>query len=101
VSRNSLSADMIRELSSAIKDAGDDQSVRTVVLSAAPPVFSAGHDLRELAETSAHGCSQAIFDACAELMLSIRNLPVPVIASVSGKSRRFFFCSPIFAIVLR
>ena len=87
VCSNSLSADMIHELTAALHAAGEDPSIRTVVLSAVPPVFSAGHDLRELATTSEQGCSKSIFDACAALMLAIRALPVPVIASVSGEPR--------------
>ncbi len=75
---------MIQELTTALRSAGDDQSVRVVVLAASPPVFSAGHDLRELLAADAKNCSKQIFDACSELMLAIRGLPVPVIASVSG-----------------
>lgn len=88
--RNSLSSDMIAHLAAALQSAGKDPSVRVVVLAASPPVFSAGHDLRELIKEcpdEAH-TPEAIFNACAELMLGIRALPVPVIASVAGNVAR-------------
>ena len=57
--------------------------MRAVVIGALGPVFSAGHDLRELAgdDAAAH---ERIFAACAELMLAVHRLPVPVIARVQG-----------------
>jgi hypothetical protein len=92
-SRNSLSAAMISQLTTAVVRAGDDPTVRTVIIAAAAPVFSAGHDLRELLpspETFFSGqnnlSASEIFSACAELMLVIRGLPIPVVGSVSGLS---------------
>ena len=84
---NCLSAEAIQQLTAALLAAGQDESVRVVVLDAQGPVFSAGHDLRELAPLSpgsVQPCAANIFNACASLMLKIRALPVPVIASVAG-----------------
>lgn len=58
-----------------------DPSVRVVILRAEGPVFSAGHDLRELVgESDAVG----LFALCTEVMLEIRRLAQPVIAQVHG-----------------
>ncbi len=76
-----------------MKAAGSDPNVRVVVLSAEGKVFSAGHDLREVAPPGPEGdwehySPEKVFMACSDLMLAIRKLPIPVIASVSGMRRR-------------
>jgi enoyl-CoA hydratase/carnithine racemase len=81
--RNPLSLDTMRALTTALREAGDDPEVRGVVLGAEGPVFSAGHDLRELADGDA-AAHEEVFGACAELMLTVHRLPVPVIAAVRG-----------------
>ena len=45
--RNPLSSDMIAALSDAIASGNADPSTRVIVIKAAGPAFSAGHDLRE------------------------------------------------------
>jgi enoyl-CoA hydratase/carnithine racemase len=81
--RNPLALETMRALTAALREAGDDPAVRAVVIDAEGPVFSAGHDLRELADgdPAAH---ERVFGACAELMLTVHRLPVPVIAAVRG-----------------
>lgn len=81
--RNPLGLETMRALRDELVAAGADPSVRAVVLGARGPVFSAGHDLRELAAADA-GTIDAIFAACADLMLTIHRLPVPVVARVQG-----------------
>jgi len=46
--RNSLSEAMLGALQAAITEADGEDAVRAVVLAAEGPVFSAGHDLKEL-----------------------------------------------------
>jgi enoyl-CoA hydratase/carnithine racemase len=84
--RNALSRDMLAALKGALAQiadqaAGDSPSVRAVVLRAEGPVFSAGHDLRELT-TGGEDEHRALFALCTEVMESIRLLPVPVLAEV-------------------
>ncbi|MGE3140545.1 MAG: enoyl-CoA hydratase-related protein, partial [Thermoleophilia bacterium] len=81
--RNPLSLGTMTELREALEAEGADPSVRAVVLGARGPVFSAGHDLRELRDAGPDETA-AVFDACAALMLSVHRLPVPVIARVGG-----------------
>ncbi|MBM3945148.1 MAG: enoyl-CoA hydratase, partial [SAR202 cluster bacterium] len=47
------------------------------------PVFSSGHDLRELQAASTEQAA-AIFTLCSDLMEAVRLLPQPVIAQVQG-----------------
>jgi enoyl-CoA hydratase/carnithine racemase len=81
--RNALSREVMVELTERLREAGDDPEVRSVVLGADGTVFSSGHDLRELATDDA-SVHERVFAACAELMLTIHRLPVPVIARVQG-----------------
>ena len=46
--RNALSEAMLGALLDAVTAAGEDPSVRVVILAALGPAFSAGHDLKEM-----------------------------------------------------
>jgi enoyl-CoA hydratase/carnithine racemase len=80
--RNALSRSMLGSLSRALGQARAP-AVRVVVLRAAGPVFSSGHDLRELSKAGPEEREQ-IFAACTQVMEGLRGLPVPVIAEVGG-----------------
>ena len=87
--RNTLAEATLQALQRALADIAEEKAVRAVVLAARGPVFSAGHDLKEL---SAHrseadggrGYTQHIMQICSAMMLSILRLPQPVIAAVEG-----------------
>lgn len=81
--RNPLSLETMTELTARLREAGEDPGVRAVVLGAEGPAFCAGHDLRELA-TRDPAVHERVFGACADLMLTIHRLPVPVVARVQG-----------------
>ena len=81
--RNALSLAMMDEMLDHLRDAGDDDDVRVVVIRAEGPVFSSGHDLRELAEGDIED-QTILFARCTTLMESIRLLPKPVIAQAQG-----------------
>ncbi|KAM8910496.1 enoyl-CoA hydratase domain-containing protein 3, mitochondrial isoform 2-T4 [Spinachia spinachia] len=61
---------------------GDD--LRVVVISARGPVFSSGHDLKELTSARGREYHTKVFHTCAEVMTLIQDIPVPVIAMVNG-----------------
>lgn len=87
--RNSLSLAMMAALQAQLDALALDESIRCIVLAAAGPVFSAGHDLKEItAARAAPDAGRATFTAtmaaCGRLMQSITALPQPVIASVQG-----------------
>ncbi|HQF30127.1 MAG TPA: enoyl-CoA hydratase [Hyphomicrobiales bacterium] len=87
--RNSLSEAMMAALKAALQAAAADADVRVVIIAAAGPVFSAGHDLKELTSRRGDGDrGRAYFDKimrqCADLMQTIVHLTRPVIAEVQG-----------------
>jgi enoyl-CoA hydratase/carnithine racemase len=81
--RNALSLNTLEEMSHALKDLASRQEVRVVVLRGSGPVFSAGHDLKELAEGGLDEYRK-IFAACMNMMLLLQEIPQPVIAAVHG-----------------
>ena len=81
--RNVLSSAMMEELQQRLSDAEKSSDVRVVIIASSGPVFSSGHDLRELAEGDRED-QTLVFALCTRLMESIRLLPKPVIASVQG-----------------
>ncbi|GHF10813.1 enoyl-CoA hydratase [Kordiimonas sediminis] len=88
--RNPLSSKMIRALTEAVDRATHDPDVRVIVLTGAGPVFSAGHDLKEMSGKT-EGCEpdpekriSTILADCAHMMLSLVRSPKPVIACVQG-----------------
>jgi enoyl-CoA hydratase/carnithine racemase len=87
--RNALSLAMIDTLRASVDAIGADAQVRAVVLTANGPVFSSGHDLKELTAHRADADAGRAFYAetmrrCASLMQAIVALPQPVIAAVEG-----------------
>ncbi|XP_063984301.1 enoyl-CoA hydratase domain-containing protein 3, mitochondrial-like isoform X3 [Diachasmimorpha longicaudata] len=63
----------------------ESESLRSIVISAAPgKVFSAGHNLKELASSTGSEHHKEVFQTAAALMQTIATAPVPVIAAVDG-----------------
>ena len=81
---NALSEALMTELQNALDAAAVDDSVRVVVLAAAGTAFCAGHDLKEMRAEPSQAYYERLFAQCTTLMLSLQNLPVPVIAKVQG-----------------
>jgi enoyl-CoA hydratase/carnithine racemase len=81
--RNALSLELMRELTAALLELGDDRAVSAIVIAGEGPAFSAGHDLTELRGGDRAAYTE-IFDACVALMDAIRDVPQPVIAEVAG-----------------
>src|SRR6202012_4608037 len=53
--RNALSSDLMAALKSALDGAAADNATRVIVIAAEGPVFSSGHDLKEMAPHPADG----------------------------------------------
>src|SRR3954462_6036906 len=79
--RNALSLELMEELLGTLRQLGGRQDVRAIVLEAAGPAFSAGHDLGEMIGRDV-AFYQRLFDICTELMETIHRVPQPVIAQV-------------------
>ena len=81
--RNALSRAAMAMLRGFLETIKDNREARAVVLQAEGPVFSSGHDLKELRG----GCEadyEGVFQECTDLMAAIRALPQPIIAMVDG-----------------
>jgi enoyl-CoA hydratase/carnithine racemase len=81
--RNALSEAMLRDLGAAMTRAAETPGVRAVVLAAAGPVFSAGHDFSDMVDRDLDGMRR-LLGVCTEVMLGLARLPVPVVARVQG-----------------
>ncbi|MEO6322465.1 MAG: enoyl-CoA hydratase, partial [Polaromonas sp.] len=81
---NALSEEMLAALQTALDAVALDASARMVVLSAQGKAFCAGHNLKEMRAQPELPYYQKLFAQCTRMMLSIQNLPVPVIARVQG-----------------
>jgi enoyl-CoA hydratase/carnithine racemase len=81
--RNALSRELLGELDVLLPRIANDHAIRVVVLAAKGPVFSSGHDLKEMT-----GCSEPqyreLFTVCSRVMFQFRRMPQPVIARVQG-----------------
>lgn len=102
-SRNAQSYHMLYELNRAFDIAAQDDGVSVIILAAAGPDFSSGHDLRDAGRTRAleefprvetwsgvnSGGVEARMAAEKELYLGLserwRNIPKPTIAAVQGR----------------
>ena len=81
---NALSEQMMTALQAALDAIAQDAAVRVVVLAAEGRAFCAGHDLKQMRATPALDYYQILFKQCSKLMLTIQQLPQPVIARVQG-----------------
>ena len=81
---NSLSEAMLAALQAQLDAVARDPQVRVVVVAAAGKAFCAGHDLKEMRAEPSLAYYQRLFAQCAQMMLSIQRLPVPVVARVHG-----------------
>lgn len=81
--RNSLSLEVMDTLTAAIRQIGASDDIRAVIVQAEGPVFSAGHDLREMTGGNLKHYRH-VFDRCTEMMTAIQSIPQPVIAQIDG-----------------
>ena len=88
-SRNALSEIMMKSLIEELTKVYSNDAVRVVVIASNGPVFSAGHDLKEITKVRNQNdfgeeYFKKLFDTCSALMKLIVAYPKPVIAEVSG-----------------
>ncbi len=81
--RNALSVGLMQELIGALEQIGNSKEIGVVILAAEGPVFSSGHDLKEMVGRDLDEYRR-IFDVCTELMTGLQRIPQPVIAQVDG-----------------
>ncbi|XP_072509438.1 enoyl-CoA hydratase domain-containing protein 3, mitochondrial [Notamacropus eugenii] len=82
--RNALSLPMLKSLQNDILHDAESKDLRVIIISAEGPVFSSGHDLKELTDEQSQDYHNEVFQTCAEVMMLIQKHPVPIIAKVNG-----------------
>ncbi|XP_041470958.1 enoyl-CoA hydratase domain-containing protein 3, mitochondrial-like [Lytechinus variegatus] len=82
--RNALSLAMLSRVTEELTQDVDDGNLRAIIIASQGPVYSAGHDLRELTTRTGRAYHTEVFKKCSEMMMLIEDLPVPVIAQVKG-----------------
>ncbi|SFR68519.1 2-(1,2-epoxy-1,2-dihydrophenyl)acetyl-CoA isomerase [Marinobacter daqiaonensis] len=83
-SLNAFNQDLRRDLSDALRRAGDDASVKVVVLGAEGRAFSAGADLMEDNSPDRSDVTRQLMDDYRPILESIQNMPKPVIGVAPG-----------------
>ncbi len=81
---NPLSTQMLAALQTELDRLREDHNAKVVVLAGAGAHFCAGHDLREMRAHPDKAWQRALFDQCSRMMLSLTEIPQPVIARIQG-----------------
>lgn len=86
--RNALNDAMIGSLLDALIEAGNDQSIRAIVIQGAGNDFCSGADLASIKRLADATYEENLSDAkrLMELFTQIRKTPIPVIAAVRGRA---------------
>jgi enoyl-CoA hydratase/carnithine racemase len=87
--RNCLSEELLNALQREIDEVAKSKTVKVAIITANGPVFSSGHDIKELEAhrgdpDGGRGYYEKIFAICSKLMTSIVRCPKPIIAAVEG-----------------
>ncbi|PWI57035.1 enoyl-CoA hydratase [Sulfoacidibacillus thermotolerans] len=81
--RNALSKSVLESLALDLHEIARDQNIHVVILKAHGPVFSSGHDLREIISSPSEEVL-SLFQTCGSVMTVMREIPQIVIAEVQG-----------------
>ncbi len=86
--RNALHAELINAIKDGLTKSGGDAECRVVLLTGAGKDFCSGADLAGLEKTAQAGVLDNMDDArnMAELFLTMRNHPYPIVAAVQGRA---------------
>jgi len=78
--RNALALDVMTELTAVLQEVGETEALG-VILAAAGPVFSAGHNFADMAGASLAE-TRRLFEVCTVMMDTVQSIPQPVVAKV-------------------
>ncbi len=81
---NCLSEEMLDLLEDELLKIANDNSIHVVILGGTGPAFCAGHDLKQMRANPSKKYYQELFKRCSQFMMTITQIPQPVIAKVQG-----------------
>lgn len=81
---NALSEEMLTALQTELDEIAQNSAVRVVVLAANGKAFCAGHDFKQMQAHPSQAYYDQLFAQCSRMMMTITQLPQPVIARVQG-----------------
>lgn len=81
---NALSSELLTELQKALDDISQNDDIRVVIIAANGKAFCPGHDLKEMRSSEDKAFHEELFGKCGKMMLTINQMPQPVIAQVNG-----------------
>jgi enoyl-CoA hydratase/carnithine racemase len=81
---NPLSEEMLTLLQAELDAIAKDATARVVILAANGKAFCAGHDLKQMRASPSAAYYKKLFDQCSKMMLTVQQMPQPVIARVQG-----------------
>ena len=86
-SRNSLPSNLLTELARTITKAGEDESIRVIVLkSGGDRTFCAGASFEELVDISNEEMGKAFFSGFANVINAMRKCPKFIVGRIQGKT---------------
>lgn len=81
---NALSTEVIAAMQENLDAIADDRSIKVVAIRGAGKGFCAGHDLKQMQANRSEAYYKSVFASCSRMMMSLMELPQPVIACVHG-----------------
>ena len=81
---NALSLTLLERLRAVLRELGEDEAVRVVILCGNDRCFSTGMDLDDLAGVKGVGDTQRVLGLVRDANVAIERCPKPVIAAVAG-----------------
>lgn len=81
---NPLSEEMLDAMQRELDALKADREARIVIIAATGKAFCAGHDLKQMRAQPSADYYKRLFNQCSKMMLTIQQLPQPVIARVQG-----------------
>jgi enoyl-CoA hydratase/carnithine racemase len=81
---NALSEGLLCALQAALDRIAADDGARVLVIAASGKAFCAGHDLKEMRAQPSQAYYERLFAQCGRMMMTLQQLPLPVIARVHG-----------------
>ena len=81
---NALSEEVLAALQQELDRIAEDQNARLVVIAGNGKAFCAGHDLKQMRACREEDYYRTLFKQCSKMMLTLNQMPQPVIAKVQG-----------------